>query len=104
MHYEIRREQARPGCSDDLAACMDDLVIPLHQEKGMTVVGTFVDADGGFVWLRRFADDAEREAVVDAVHRDPRWTREVGPAIRALLLDGGSTTTTLRPTDRSGLR
>lgn len=104
MHYEIRREQARPGLFDELVACMDDLVVPLHQDKGMTVVGTFVDADGGFLWLRRFADDAEREAVVDAVHRDPRWLREIGPAVRALLAEDGSTTTTLSPTARSALR
>ena len=104
MHYEIRREQAKPGRFDDLVACMDDLVIPLHQDKGMTVVGTFVDADGGFLWLRRFADDAEREAVVDAVHRDPRWEQEIGPAVRALLAEDGSTTTALSPTARSALR
>ncbi|HEX6345599.1 NIPSNAP family protein [Umezawaea sp.] len=102
MHYEMRREQARPGCLDDLVARMDELVVPLHREKGMTVVGTFVDAEDGFVWLRRFADDAEREAVVDAVHRDPRWRDGVGPAIRELL--AGSTTTTLLPTTRSDLR
>jgi hypothetical protein len=104
VHYEIRREQARPGCFDELVARMDDLVIPLHREKGMTVVGAFVDDDGGFVWLRRFADDAEREAVVEAVHQDPRWTNEVGPAIRALIAQDGSTTAKLRPTTRSALR
>ncbi len=104
MQYELRREQAKPGCFDELVACMDELVVPLHQEKGMTVAGAFVDADGGFLWLRRFADDAEREAVVDAVHRDPRWRDEVGPAVRALLADDGSTTVNLLPTARSALR
>lgn len=104
MHYEMRREQARPGCFDELVACMDELVIPLHQEKGMTVVGTFVDTDNGFVWLRRFTDDAEHDAVVDAVHQDPRWQHEVGPAIRALLAEDGSTTTHLLPAPHSTLR
>lgn len=104
MHYEIRREQAVPGRFEELVACMDELVIPLHQEKGMSVVGTFTDDEGGFVWLRRFADDAERAAVVDAVHQDPRWKSEVEPAVRALLVKDGSTTTRLAPTARSGLR
>jgi hypothetical protein len=70
----------------------------------MTVVGAFVDSDHGFVWLRRFADDAEREAVVDAVHQDPRWQNEIGPAIRALLAEDGSTTTRLIPTAQSELQ
>jgi hypothetical protein len=104
MHYEIRREQARPGRFEELVACMEDLVIPLHQDKGMTVVGTFLDTDSGFVWLRRFADDAERDAVVDAVHQDPRWRDEVGPAIRALLAEDGSTAMSLLPTTHSALR
>ncbi len=73
MFYEIRTEHARPGHGAELARYMDQTVIPLHQEMGMRVVGSFTvtgDEDS-FVWIRRFEDTADRDSVLNAVHRHP---------------------------------
>ena len=105
MFYEIRRETAVPGKGKELARCMEDEVIPLHQSHGMTVVGSFVDADDEdvFVWIRKFAGAQEREAIVENVHADSRWSSTVGPAVVPLLA-ADATTVRLLPTPGSTLR
>jgi hypothetical protein len=103
MFYEIRTEHARPGLGPELAHYMDEIVIPLHQERGMTVVGSFtaIDDKDTFVWIRRFEDAADRERVLDAVHSHPRCAA-VADTVSALV---GATASTVRlePTSRSGL-
>jgi quinol monooxygenase YgiN len=103
MYYEVRTEHANAGQGRELAQYFDETVVPLHQELGMQVVGTFtaVDDPDAFVWIRRFEDDAEREGIVDAVHRDPRFKAVVE---RVTVLSGGRNSThRLTPTARSGL-
>ena len=64
VFYEIRTEHARAGRGAELAAYMDGTVIPLHQELGMHVVGSFTvsDDEDAFVWIRRFDDAAAANA------------------------------------------
>lgn len=104
MFYEIRTEHARAGLGPELALYMDETVIPLHQEMGMTVVGSFTAADDedSFVWIRRFEDAADRERVLDAVHGHPRCATVVDTV--SALLGGAESTVRLEPTTRSGLR
>lgn len=84
---------------------MEEQVIPLHEAGGMTVVGSFVDADDedAFVWIRRFEDAEQRQTIVDRVHRDPAFEASVGTPARELLA-GEGVTVRLVPTDSSGLR
>jgi len=104
MFYEIRTEYARPGCGTGLATYMDETVIPLHREMGMTVVGTFtvLGDEDTFVWIRRFEDAADRERILEAVHRHPQFAAVVD-TFSALV---GSTESTVRlePTPGSDLR
>ena len=104
MFYEIRTEYARPGCGAGLASYMDETVIPLHREMGMTVVGAFtvVGDEDSFVWIRRFEDAAARERVVDAVHQDPRFAAVVDTF--SALVGGTASTVRLEPTPGSELR
>jgi hypothetical protein len=104
MFYEIRTEHALAGHGTELARYMDETVIPLHQEMGMDVVGAFtVEGDEDtFVWVRRFADAADRQRILDAVHGHPRCAAVV--ATVATLLGGPASTVRLEPTPRSGLR
>ncbi len=104
MFYEIRTEHARPGRGAELARYLDETVIPLHQERGMTVVGSFTVADDedAVVWIRRFEDDADRERILDAVHQDPRCA-PLATTVSALSNDP-ATTTRLAPTAGSALR
>jgi len=102
--FEIRRETAQPGRGRELARWMVEDVIPLHEAGGMTVVGSFVDADDedAFVWIRRFDDAEERETVVARVHRDPAFESAVAARVPELMA-GDATTVRLVPTAGSGL-
>ncbi|SEQ53485.1 NIPSNAP family protein [Lentzea albida] len=102
MFYEIRTEHARAGLGAELARYMDETVIPLHQESGMTVVGSFSATDDTFVWIRRFEDAEDRERVLDAVHSHPRCAVVIDTV--SALLNGAESTVRLEPTPHSGLR
>jgi len=104
MFYEIRTEHARPGRGVELAGYMAQTAIPLHEEMGMTVVGSFtvVGDEDSFIWIRRFEDDDDRERILAAVHGHPRCAAVV-ERVSALV---GSTASTVRlaPTTGSALR
>jgi quinol monooxygenase YgiN len=103
MFYEIRTEHAHPGRGTELAGYMDQTVIPLHQEMGMNVVGTFtvIGDEDTFVWIRRFEDAADRERILDAVHQHPRFAA-IADTVSALMA-GNESTVRLEPTPGSGL-
>jgi len=102
--FEIRRETAPPGRGRELARWMVEQVIPLHEKHGMTVVGSFTDADDedAFVWIRRFADADERQAVVEQVHQDPAFETAVAARVPELM-SGDAVTVRLVPTSGSAL-
>jgi NIPSNAP protein len=104
MFYEIRTEHARPGRGAELAGHMDETVIPLHREMGMNVVGSFtvVGDEDTFVWIRRFDDAADRERILDAVHRDPRCAAVVDTF--SALVGATESSVRLAPTPGSALR
>jgi hypothetical protein len=104
MFYEIRTEHARAGRGTELARYMDQIVIPLHQEMGMHVVGAFtvVGDEDAFVWIRRFEDAADREHVLDAVHHDPRCAGMIDTV--SALVGRTESTVRLEPTPGSGLQ
>jgi hypothetical protein len=104
MFYEIRTEHARAGLGTELARYMDETVIPLHQELGMHVVGSFtvIGGEDTFVWIRRFEDAADRERVLAVVHQDPRCA-PMADAVSALTGESASTVR-LEPTAGSMLR
>jgi hypothetical protein len=103
MYYEIRTEHAHAGQGSELARYFDETIVPLHQELGMQVVGTFtaIDDADAFVWIRRFEDDADRDRILETVHRDPRLKAVIE---RVSALSGGrSSTVRLAPAPGSGL-
>ncbi|MGP3533567.1 hypothetical protein ACTU3I_02140 [Microbacterium sp. RD1] len=104
MWLEVRRETAPSGRGPELARWMVETVIPLHQAGGMTVVGSFVDADDedAFVWIRRFDDEEERAAVVERVHRDPAFKATVAIPAKELMA-AEAVTVRLVPTAGSGM-
>ena len=104
MFYEIRTEHAHPGRGAELAGYLAETVIPLHEDGGMHVVGSFtaLDDEDAFVWIRRFEDAADRERVVDAVHRDPRCPAVIETV--SALTAGSASTVRLAPTAGSQLR
>ncbi|MEH0416640.1 hypothetical protein [Streptomyces sp. B21-083] len=68
----------------------------------MDVTASFVDAEDedGYVWIRRFED----EALYAAVYEHDRWKNEIGPVVYGLLIPEKSVVTRLVPTPASPLR
>jgi hypothetical protein len=106
MFYEIRRYQTRPGRRDDWVRYMEAVVMPFQVENGMSVTASFIDEEDpdGYVWIRRFEDEAERVRLYAAVYEHERWVTEIGPAVRELLIPEKSVITRAVPTPASGLR
>ena len=104
MFYEIRTEHARAGRGAELGRYMDETVIPLHQEIGMHVVGAFtvIGDEDAFVWIRRFEDAADRERILDAVHRHPRCAAMIDTV--AALVGRAESVVRMEPTPGSALR
>ncbi|MER8188429.1 NIPSNAP family protein [Kitasatospora sp. NPDC094015] len=106
MFYEIRRYQARPGRRAEWVHYMEDVVIPFQASQGMDVVASFVDEqdEDGYVWIRRFEDEARREELYAAVYQHHRWKAEIGPAVHDLLIPEKSLVTRAIPTPASPMR
>ncbi|MBS2534932.1 NIPSNAP family protein [Catenulispora sp. NF23] len=106
MFYEIRRYQSHPGRRDEWVRYMEDVVIPFQQSKGMTVTASFIDEQDadGYVWIRRFENEAEREALYAAVYDSQEWKNDVGPPVYEMLIAEKSVVTRAVPTPASSLR
>ena len=106
MLYELRQYRAQPGRRDDLARFMEEVIIPFQASKGVVIVASFVGEkeDDLYVWIRRFADEADRERLYEAVYQDERWKSEIAPAVGELLDRERIVVTRLNPTPRSVLR
>jgi hypothetical protein len=104
MLLEIRRYTIVPGRRDEFAAWFDEEVLPLFESLGIDVVGQFVSEDDpdAFVYLRRFADAAERDRRYAALDADPVWNERIKP--RALELETSAVVEVVTPTGRSRMR
>ncbi|GAB2530136.1 NIPSNAP family protein [Nocardia heshunensis] len=106
MFYEIRRYQTRPERRADWVRYMEEVVVPFQSGLGMHVIASFVDEDDadGYVWIRRFENEDERAELYRAVYENDRWTGEIGPVVRTLLLTEQSVVTRVVPTPASPLQ
>ncbi|GGU80209.1 NIPSNAP family protein [Streptomyces albospinus] len=106
MFYELRRYQTRPGRRDEWVRYMEEVVIPFQTSKGMTVTASFIDEEDpdGYVWIRRFDDEAHREELYAAVYESDRWRDGIRPAVQELLIPEKSVITRAVPTALSALR
>lgn len=106
MIYELRRYQTRSGCRDDWVRYMENVVIPFQARQGVSVVASFIDEEDpdGYVWIRRFDDEAQRAQQYAAVYQSEHWTTEIAPRVDALLLKDRSVITRLAPTPGSHLQ
>ena len=106
MFYEIRYYQSQSGRRQEWIRYMEDVVIPFQASKGITVVASFTDEqdEDGYVWIRRFEDEAQREAQYSAVYDSERWKNEIGPVVYGLLIPEKSVVTRVAPTPASPLQ
>lgn len=106
MFYELRRYQTRPGRRDEWVRYMEDVIIPFQVSKGMVITASFVDEDDedGYLWMRRFEDEAQRERLYAATYDSDRWKDEIAPAVDELLIQEKIVVTRVVPTSKSVLR
>ncbi|MCU1686596.1 MAG: family containing protein [Amycolatopsis sp.] len=106
MLYEIRRYQVKPGRRDEWVRYMEETIMPYLIERGMSVTASFLDEEdeNGYIWIRRFEDEQERDELYAAVYESDRWQREISPVVSDLVLLDEITVTRAVPTRRSVLR
>ncbi len=106
MFYELRRYQTRPGRRDEWVRYMEDVIIPFQVSKGMVITASFVEdeTEDGYVWIRRFEDEAQREQLYAETYGSDRWKDEIAPAVDELLIREKIVVTRVVPTSKSVLR
>lgn len=106
MFYELRRYQTRPGRRDEWVRYMEDVIIPFQVSKGMVITASFVDEDDedGYLWMRRFEDEAQRERLYAETYDSDRWKDEIAPVVDELLIQEKIVVTRVVPTSKSVLR
>ncbi len=87
MLYEYRIYECRPGKRAEWVTYMESVIIPFQVSKGMVIAGSFIDEqdEDRYVWMRRFADEAEREALYGAVYESNEWLDQIAPRIPELI-------------------
>lgn len=102
MFFELRQYSIRPGQMDAWVKYMDEEIIPFQLSKGMCILGSFVDEQNyRYVWIRRFADEAERRRQYNAVYDNDYWRDDVSPRVGELIDRDGVEVDILRATPRS---
>ena len=101
MFYELRRYKINAGKMDEWVEFMEGTIIPFQVSKGMVIAGSFRgEDDTTYVWLRRFASEAERERQYEAVYQTEHWKNNIAPRV-AELMQPDIDVTRIVPTPRS---
>jgi hypothetical protein len=105
MRYELRQYWAKPGRRDELVELMEQRILPMQVARGVDLVASFVTIDDpdGYVWIRRWDDDEQRERISAGVYGSEEWTGELLPAVRELMDRDRTAVTMLGPTPISPL-
>ncbi|MDR3535059.1 MAG: NIPSNAP family protein [Acetobacteraceae bacterium] len=101
--YELRQYKVLPGKLDGWIRMMEREIIPFQVSKGMVICGSFRgEADPSvYVWLRRFENEAQREALYKAVYESDYWRTEIAPRVPEYLDRPNNVITRLVPTEKS---
>ena len=101
MFYELRRYTINEGKMDEWVRFMEEAIIPFQVSKGMVIAGSFRGEDETtYVWMRRFASEAERERLYEAVYQTDHWKNDIAPRV-ADLMQPDIEVTRIVPTPRS---
>ncbi len=104
--FELRDYRIKDGKRDRWAKWMEEEVIPFQTERGMTIVGSWIDRDqpDRYVWMRRFESEEQHETLSKAVYEDAQWKAEFTPHIEEMLDRPRMVVTRLEATPQSGIR
>jgi len=103
MLFELRTYECKPGKRDEWVKLMEEEIIPFQISKGMVIVGSFIveQDDHTYIWMRRFVDEAEREALYKAVYETDTWKNDISPRVATMLNRETIKVTRLVPTPKS---
>jgi hypothetical protein len=106
MLFELRQYHVRPGYRDAWVRLMEDEIIPFQVAQGMVILGSFVgdEDESVYVWIRRFADEAERERLYEAVYQSEHWKTNIAPRIPEMIDREQARVTRLTPTPKSPIQ
>ena len=106
MLFELRRYTVNPGYQAEWVRMMEEEIIPFQASKGMVILGSFVgeEDESVYVWIRRFADEAEREQLYAAVYETDHWKNIIAPKITDMLNREGIEVTRITPTPKSPMQ
>jgi NIPSNAP len=84
---ELRQYTLRGGQRETLIALFENKFIEPQNTAGASVIGTFRDLDDPdrFVWIRGFANMADRQAALEAFYKDPIWLANRAAAAAAMV-------------------
>jgi hypothetical protein len=101
--YELRQYHVRPGKMDEWVKIMEEEIIPFQVAKGMVITGSFRGEtdDSKYVWIRRFENEAEREALYKAVYETDYWKTKIAPRVPECLDREKMVITRIVPTPKS---
>jgi hypothetical protein len=106
MLFELRQYRAKPGQRDKWVKFMEEVIIPFQVSKGMVILGSFVgeEEEDLYVWIRRFASEAERKQLYAAVYESDYWKNDISPKIPDMLDREAIKVTRLEATPKSAMQ
>jgi hypothetical protein len=101
--YELRQYKVLPGKMDEWLKVMEGEIIPFQVSKGMVITGSYRGEtdESVYVWMRRFENEAEREALYKAVYDTDHWKNTIAPKVGNLLERSAMVVTRIVPTAKS---
>ena len=104
--YELRQYHVRPGKMAEWVKIMEEEIIPFQVSKGMVICGSFEGEtdESAYVWIRRFASEAEREALYKAVYDTDHWKTRIAPRVPDCLDREKMVVTRIVPTAKSTMQ
>jgi hypothetical protein len=106
MFFELREYRTKPGQRERWVKFMEEAIIPLQISKGMVVVGSFIgtEEDDLYIWIRRFDNEEQREALYAAVYQSDEWKNVIAPQIPEMMDREKIVVRRIAPTPKSVIR
>ncbi len=104
--YELRQYKVLPGKMDDWVNMMETEIIPFQISQGMVITGSYrgEEDDSVYIWMRRFEDEADREAQYKAVYESDHWQNVIAPRVPDHIDRDAIQVTRIVPTPKSTAR
>ena len=106
MFYELRQYTIKKGKMKQWVKLMEQEILPFQLSHGMVVAGSFTVEDDPtkYIWIRRFASEAERKRLYAKVYETAHWKKKLSPKIGTMLDRSSIVVTRIVPTSKSVLQ